>query len=170
MLGLLQRCHSRGFALGRVCPTQLRVTAAGAVFTDSAAVSPEEASLYAAPEECALPAAPAGASPTGPTAAAPSAEARASSAAGASSGAGASGSAGVAGAASVEPRTHSSVAAAGGPSPAADVYSLGVLFFELFHPVIGDAAERVRTLRNLRHRVMPMQLLQVRSRLTFLHH
>lgn len=125
VLGLLQKCHSRGFALGRVCPTQLRVTAAGAVFTDSAPVPPEEISLYAAPEDVPPP---------------PSDGASAAAAAG-----------GI-----------TAAAAAGGTTAAADVYSLGVLFFELFHPVAGSAAERIRTLRDLRQRVMPTQLLQVR--------
>lgn len=46
---------------------------------------------------------------------------------------------------------------------AADVYSLGVLFFELFHPVMGDASMRARTLQDLRHGIMPVHLLQVRG-------
>ena len=46
-------------------------------------------------------------------------------------------------------------------TPRSDVYSLGVLFFELFNPV-PDAVARRRALRNLRHRILPLALLQVR--------
>ena len=47
-------------------------------------------------------------------------------------------------------------------TPRSDVYSLGVLFFELFNPV-ADAVDRRRALRNLRHRILPLSLLQVRA-------
>ncbi|KAK9824007.1 hypothetical protein WJX72_006926 [[Myrmecia] bisecta] len=40
-----------------------------------------------------------------------------------------------------------------------DIYSLGVLFFELFHPLT-DEAERARVLGDLRHRILPMSVLQ----------
>jgi protein suppressor of PHYA-105 1 len=45
-------------------------------------------------------------------------------------------------------------------SPKSDVYSLGVLFFELFNPV-NDDVERSRALQALRHRILPPQVLQV---------
>ena len=46
-------------------------------------------------------------------------------------------------------------------SPKSDVYSLGVLFFELFNPV-SDDVERDRALQALRHRILPPHVLQVR--------
>ena len=45
------------------------------------------------------------------------------------------------------------------PSPDSDIYSLGVLFFELFNPVM-DPSERARVLGELRHRILPHRLLQ----------
>ena len=45
-------------------------------------------------------------------------------------------------------------------TPKSDVYALGMLFFELFNPV-HDAVDRKRTLQALRHRILPLQLLQV---------
>lgn len=45
-------------------------------------------------------------------------------------------------------------------SPKSDVYSLGVLFFELFNPV-SDDVERSRALQALRHRILPPHVLQV---------
>lgn len=47
-------------------------------------------------------------------------------------------------------------------SPKSDVYSLGVLFFELFNPV-SDDVERSRALQALRHRILPPHVLQVSS-------
>ena len=41
-----------------------------------------------------------------------------------------------------------------------DIYSLGVLFFELFNPC-GDR-ERLRILAGLRHRILPLAVLQGR--------
>ena len=149
VLGLLAKCHARGIALRRVRPSQLRVTAAGAVFADTMPAPPSEIALYAAPEELGLtgPAqhwsAP---SPLlSPNAVLPSPPA----------GSGVSGTA--------APRA---AAAAGSGTPsamAADMFSLGILFFELFHPIPGGAAERARTLGELRHRILPMDLLQVLS-------
>ncbi|CAL8465090.1 g4625 [Coccomyxa elongata] len=46
-------------------------------------------------------------------------------------------------------------------SPKSDVYSLGVLFFELFNPV-SDDVERSRALQALRHRILPPHVLQTR--------
>ncbi|KAK9820862.1 hypothetical protein WJX81_005532 [Elliptochloris bilobata] len=46
-------------------------------------------------------------------------------------------------------------------TPKSDVYSLGVLFFELFNPVT-DPAARAHVLGGLRHRILPNSLLQAR--------
>ena len=46
----------------------------------------------------------------------------------------------------------------GAATPKSDVYSLGVLFFELFNPVLGAEA-RARALGGLRHRILPAPLL-----------
>ena len=45
-------------------------------------------------------------------------------------------------------------------TPKSDVYSAGLLFFELFNP-IPDPVQRRRALRGLRHRILPLELLQV---------
>ena len=47
-------------------------------------------------------------------------------------------------------------------TPKSDVYSAGLLFFELFNP-IADPVQRRRALRGLRHRILPLELLQVRK-------
>ena len=41
-----------------------------------------------------------------------------------------------------------------------DIYSLGVLFFELFNPSADQ--ERLRILAGLRHRILPLAVLQGR--------
>ncbi len=150
VLGLLAKCHARGIALRRVRPSQLRVTAAGAVFADTLPAPPSEIALYAAPEELGL---------TGPAqnwssaAAAPTSPALAQLAISGSLAGGSGGSA-------VTP-PQTAVGAATLSAMAADMFSLGILFFELFHPIPGGAAERARTLGELRHRILPMDLLQV---------
>lgn len=45
------------------------------------------------------------------------------------------------------------------PTPASDIYSLGVLFFELFTPLT-DAADRARALSGLRCAIWSMSLCQ----------
>ena len=50
----------------------------------------------------------------------------------------------------------------GNASAASDVYSLGVLFFELFNPVVEPGA-RARALGDLRHRILPLPMLQGRQ-------
>ena len=148
VLGLLAKCHARGIALRRVRPSQLRVTAAGAVFADTLPAPPAEIALYAAPEELGL---------TGPaqsgSAPAPLSPALAQQLT-------IPGSLAVAGGVVVSP-PQTAVGAATLSAMAADMFSLGILFFELFHPIAGGAAERARTLGELRHRILPMDLLQV---------
>ena len=148
VLGLLAKCHGRGIALRRVRPSQLRVTAAGAVFADTMPAPPTEIALYAAPEELGL---------TGP--------AQPNSAVAASGGP-AFGQ--VAPARAASGGAAARPVASGGPggsgalaAMAADMFSLGILFFELFHPIFGGVAERARTIGELRHRILPMDLLQV---------
>ena len=45
-------------------------------------------------------------------------------------------------------------------TPKSDVYSLGMLFFELFNPIL-DAIDRRRALEALRHRILPSHVLRV---------
>ena len=45
-------------------------------------------------------------------------------------------------------------------TPKSDVYSLGMLFFELFNPSV-DSVERKRALEALRHRILPSHVLRV---------
>ena len=45
-------------------------------------------------------------------------------------------------------------------TPKSDVYSLGMLFFELFNPIL-DAVDRRRALEALRHRILPSHVLRV---------
>ena len=152
VLSLLAKCHGRGIALRRVRPSQLRVTAAGAVFADTMPAPPTEIALYAAPEELGL------TGPAQPLAVAPASVSPAlglTTPASRASGSGAG--------AAARPL------ASGGPggpgalaAMAADMFSLGILFFELFHPIPGGAAGRARTIGELRHRILPMDLLQVR--------
>jgi len=149
VLGLLAKCHARGIALRRVRPSQLRVTAAGAVFADTLPAPPSEIALYAAPEELGL---------TGPaqnwssaTTAPPISSALAQLASPSS----------LVGSGGTVAPPQTAVGAATLSAMAADMFSLGILFFELFHPIPGGAAERARTLGELRHRILPMDLLQV---------
>ncbi|CAK0787313.1 hypothetical protein CVIRNUC_010531 [Coccomyxa viridis] len=46
-------------------------------------------------------------------------------------------------------------------TPKSDVYSLGMLFFELFNPIL-DAIDRRRALEALRHRILPSHVLRTR--------
>lgn len=46
-------------------------------------------------------------------------------------------------------------------TPKSDVYSLGMLFFELFNPST-DSVDRKRALEALRHRILPSHVLRVR--------
>ena len=147
VLGLLAKCHARGIALRRVRPSQLRVTAAGAVFADTLPAPPAEIALYAAPEELGLTSPAQSWSSTAPAPVAPALAQLAIS-----------GSLAVVG--GVAP-PQTAVGAATMSAMAADMFSLGILFFELFHPIAGGAAERARTLGELRHRILPMDLLQV---------
>lgn len=45
-------------------------------------------------------------------------------------------------------------------TPKSDVYSLGMLFFELFNPST-DSVDRKRALEALRHRILPSHVLRV---------
>ena len=45
-------------------------------------------------------------------------------------------------------------------TPKSDVYSLGMLFFELFNPIL-DTVDRRRALEALRHRILPSHVLRV---------
>ena len=47
-------------------------------------------------------------------------------------------------------------------TPKSDVYSLGMLFFELFNPSM-DSVDRKRALEALRHRILPSHVLEVSS-------